>query len=300
MTSTIADRRFGTADGTALHVEASGPADAPVTLVLVHGWTQDLHTWDRVLAVSPDLLSSTAVVRYDLRGHGSSAPARPGTATIETLADDLADLLAHRAPTGRLVLAGHSMGAMTIMGLAEQHPDLVAERVDAAAFVATSAGGLCPVTLGMPGPAGAVAGRIERRLAARLATYRRDALPLRPTAAQVGARWLVFGKRPSRDDVAQVAGAALRAHPASVGAFQQNFVLHERRVALAALRTTSTVVLAGDRDRLTPLSHAEAIATELPGARFVVYPGAGHMLPQERPQQVATQLRQLVSAAHRS
>ena len=38
------------------------------------------------------------------------------------------------------MLVGHSMGGMTIMALAEQDPELIHERVIAAAFVATSAG----------------------------------------------------------------------------------------------------------------------------------------------------------------
>src|ERR1700712_5065908 len=104
--------RFLTGDGTALHVRSSGPSDAAVTVVLVHGWTQDHRTWDDVVArMGP----SQRVLRYDLRGHGGSAPAKPGTATIARLADDLAELITERAPHGKLVLAGHSMGGMTIM-----------------------------------------------------------------------------------------------------------------------------------------------------------------------------------------
>src|SRR5690348_6485710 len=33
------------ADGVRLHVETSGPADAPVTVVLLHGWCLDRRTW---------------------------------------------------------------------------------------------------------------------------------------------------------------------------------------------------------------------------------------------------------------
>ncbi|WP_233520426.1 alpha/beta fold hydrolase [Prauserella sp. PE36] len=285
---------FVTSDGTRLHVELSGPSDSAVTLVLVHGWTQDLRTWDRVV---DELPSGLRVLRYDLRGHGRSAPARPGTATIDQLADDLAELLAERVPEGRLVLAGHSMGGMTIMALADRHPALVAERVDGAAFVATSCGNMDRITLGLPGVAGAGAAKAERRLAQLLLAYRKDALPLRPGAARAGARWLVFGRRPRRQDVASVVDQLLCAHPASIGGFQNAISLHDRRVALAALRTTRAVVLAGDADRLCPVSHARAIADELPGARLRLYPGAGHMLPQERAHEVAVQLGGLVRVA---
>ncbi len=66
-----------------------------------HGWTQDRRTWDRVVDLLP---KDVRRVRYDLRGHGESAPAERGTATIDRLADELG--------TGRLVLypdAGHML-----------------------------------------------------------------------------------------------------------------------------------------------------------------------------------------------
>ncbi|MEU3275289.1 alpha/beta hydrolase [Saccharomonospora sp. NPDC006951] len=285
---------FVTGDGTPLRVELSGPADAGYTLVLVHGWTQDHRSWDRVVAELP---SGIRVLRYDLRGHGDSAPATPETATIDQLADDLAELIARRVPEGRLVLAGHSMGGMTIMALADRHPELVASRVDGVAFVATSCGGMNNISLGLPGVVGRGAAKAERRLAKLLVAYRKEALPLRPGAVRAGARWLVFGSKPRRADVASVAEQLLRAHPASVGGFQNAISLHERRMALAALRTTKAVVLAGDADRLCPASHARAIAGELPGARLLLFPGAGHMLQQERAREVAEQLGRLLTTA---
>ncbi|ASR34339.1 alpha/beta hydrolase [Prauserella marina] len=285
-------RPFVTSDGTPLRVEQTGPADADDTLVLVHGWTQDHRSWDRVVAELP---RSIRVLRYDLRGHGESGQATPATATIDQLADDLAELIARRVPEGRLVLAGHSMGGMTIMALADRHPELVANRVEGVAFVATSCGGMNNISLGLPGFVGRGAAKAERRLAKLLVAYRREALPLRPGAVRAGARWLVFGSKPRRADVASVAEQLLCAHPASVGGFQNAISLHERRTALAALRTATTVVLAGDADRLCPAPHARAIADELPGARLVLFPGAGHMLQQERAHEVAEQLGRLLT-----
>ncbi|WP_425458456.1 alpha/beta fold hydrolase, partial [Amycolatopsis rhizosphaerae] len=136
--------RFLTGDGTALHVRATGPEDAPVTLVLAHAWTQDHTEWDPVLPLLPP---QARVLRYDHRGHGGSAPARPGTATVAQLADDLAELIAERVPSGRVVLAGHSMGGMTVMALAERHPELVRLRVAGVALIATSCSDMDRLTL---------------------------------------------------------------------------------------------------------------------------------------------------------
>ncbi|WP_409492789.1 alpha/beta fold hydrolase [Amycolatopsis sp. cmx-11-12] len=290
------EHRFVTGDGTALHVEMSGPADSELTLVLVHGWTQDHRTWDSVVARLGD---SVRILRYDLRGHGGSAPAKPGTATIPTLANDLAELIEDRVPNGPIVLAGHSMGGMTIMELSRSHPELVARRVAGVAFVATSSGEMDRITLGLPGIAGSGAARFERRLAKLLAKNRRDALPLPLSVVRPGARLLVFGRRPRRADVDSVAEQLLCAHPASVAGFQDAISRHDCRVTLAALLGKPVVVLSGERDRLCPTTHAKVIADALPDAEFVRYPGAGHMLPQERSQEVSDRIAALVRRAVR-
>ncbi|WP_216214297.1 alpha/beta fold hydrolase [Amycolatopsis aidingensis] len=290
--------RFVAGDGTALHVQSEGDEQAPLTLVLVHGWTQDLRTWD---AVTSGLLRAAGaplrILRYDLRGHGASAPARAGTATIERLADDLAELIADRAPRGRLVLVGHSMGGMTLMCLAERYPELVSARVDAVGLVATSSGDLDRVTLGLPGLFGGGAARVEQRITAFLRRQQRDALPLAPRLVRPFARWLVFGNRPRRADVTSVAEQVVLAHPASVGGFRDSMAVHDRRVALAALRDKPAVVLAGGKDRLCPPPHAMVLADELPQAEFVRFPGAGHMLPQERSREVTERITRLVRVA---
>ncbi len=290
------EHRFVTRDGTALHVETSGPADSELTLVLVHGWTQDHRTWDGVVE---RFGGSVRILRYDLRGHGGSAPAKPGTATIETLADDLAELIEARAPHGPLVLAGHSMGGMTIMELSRRHPELVSKRVAGVAFVATSSGEMNRITLGLPGIAGSGAARFERRLAKVLAKQRRDALPIPMSMVRSGARFLVFGRRPRPADLDSVAEQLLCAHPASVAGFQDAISRHDCRVTLAALQGTPVIVMAGERDRLCPTAHAKVIADALPEAGFVRYPGAGHMLPQERAQEVAERIAALCRSVAR-
>src|SRR3954463_9373934 len=94
--------RFTTSDGTRLRVADSGDGPGP-TLVLVHGWSQDLRTWDRVVDDLRRTGVASRIVRHDQRGHGGSDAAPEGTATIGTAADDLAALLAERVPDGPLV-----------------------------------------------------------------------------------------------------------------------------------------------------------------------------------------------------
>jgi pimeloyl-ACP methyl ester carboxylesterase len=283
-----AKHRFVTSDGTALYVSDSGAFDG-ATVVLAHGWTLDHTTWDRVAAQLPG-----RVLRYDHRGHGGSSPAPLGTATIEQAADDMAELIVDRVPTGPIVLVGHSMGGMAAMALAERHPALFRDRIAAVGLVATSCGGLSELTLGLPKWLASRVMAAERRINTRIAGMSRPSLG-RP--AGPGLRWLLFGSGAAKADVRATAEQVGRCHPASMVGFRASLSEHERRSALAELRKTPVTILAGGADRLTPLSHARAIADELPAGRLAICPKAGHMLPYERDAEVAAHIRALIREA---
>ena len=100
-------------DGARLHVEVHGPERAPA-VVLAHGWTCSTAFW---AAQIRELSADHRVVAYDQRGHGRT-PASPVCST-DALADDLeAVLTATLAPGEQAVVAGHSMGGMTVMAAA--------------------------------------------------------------------------------------------------------------------------------------------------------------------------------------
>ncbi|KOV76988.1 hypothetical protein ADL03_42720 [Nocardia sp. NRRL S-836] len=252
-----------------MNVVTSGTSPSDVTAVLLHGWTMDLTTWDRVAAALPG-----RVVRYDVRGHGRSPG---GTGTIAELADDLAAVLDECVPTGRIVLAGHSLGGMTIMALAEQRPELF-DRVSGVALIATSCGDL-PAQSAVEKLAGRWLGKRPKVGFGRV---------LAP-----GLR-VTFGRRPRWADVrAAAAMAGNTAGEAFVG-IREQLTLHQRREALAVLSDVPTVVMAGSWDVLTPMRHSRAIAEALPSAEFVIYPKTGHMLPLERSEDVARRIAALM------
>ncbi len=282
------DHRFVTSDGTALHVVDTGPRDSDVTTVLVHGWTLDHTSWDRVAAALPG-----RVLRYDHRGHGGSAASSAETSTVEQCADDLAELVAARVPTGRIVFVGHSMGGMTLMALAEQHPSLL-DRAAGTVFVATSSGGLSGSTLGLPGVWGRAFLAGERASNRHLARLKREQLLQRTRVLRPGLRWLLFGKQSSWRDVASTAAMVGRCNPVAMAAFRASIDNHERRRALKQFAGIPTVVLAGGADRLTPLAHARTIADEVPHAELEIYPAVGHMVPLERSAEVTAQITALL------
>ena len=110
-------------------VEEIGPRDAPLTVVFVHGYTLSMASWTfqrrtlaAALATANGHRPDARLVFYDQRGHGGSGRGTPERSTIEQLASDLAVVLESRVPRGPVVLVGHSMGGMTIMGLAALQP----------------------------------------------------------------------------------------------------------------------------------------------------------------------------------
>ena len=280
-------------DGTALHVEVEGGPDAPVTVVLAHGWTVDARTWGPVASALAG--PGARVVRYDHRGHGRSSAVDPATMTLDQLADDLAELVAAVAPTGPLVLAGHSMGGMTIMALAERHPGVVA-RTAGVGLVATAAGGLADASFGLPAATVPVLRAVEERVYGSRHWGRAPQLGS-PRALTPAMRWLLLGPDADREAVRLTVDAVAACRPQTLSGFRPTLAAHERDAALAAFAEIPTVVLAGARDRLTPVPAARRIGSALPAAELTIFPGAGHMLPVERVAGVAGRLGALVRGA---
>jgi pimeloyl-ACP methyl ester carboxylesterase len=245
------------------------------------------------------------VVAYDHRGHGRSSVAPAGTTRIEQLADDLAFVLDEVVGDGPVVYAGHSMGGMTLMALAEQRPELFGSRITAAALVATSSGQLASRAFGLPARfdrsasilaprAMQLAGKRMERRAANV-VQRAAWLQGASTAARRPAlKQLVFGKKvdPAEVDVLMADLAVLPG--ASFSGFFEAIVQHDRGDTLKVLEQIPVEIMHGTRDRLIGPRHANRMAHLLPSARLWMYPGAGHMLMQERPRDVTQRLASLV------
>src|ERR1700758_188885 len=127
------------ADGTRLHAEVFGPDDG-YPIVLTHGITCALRVWHNQIA---DLSADHRVIAYDHRGHGRSEIPRRHGYSLDHLAADLDAVLdATLRPGEHAVLAGHSMGGITISAWADRYRDKVARRADAVALINTTTGDL--------------------------------------------------------------------------------------------------------------------------------------------------------------
>ncbi|MEO7981927.1 MAG: alpha/beta hydrolase [Sporichthyaceae bacterium] len=295
-------------DGVRLRVEVEGLAAGSrrtptVTVVFCHGLALTQDSWHYQRRDLSDLAEDGGrLVFWDQRGHGRSARGDAEHATIDQLGKDLFAVLKATAPKGPVVLVGHSMGGMTIMALADEHPELFGERVVAVALIATSPGKLAEVTFGVP----AAAGRALRRLAPKALTAlnRRPALVARGRSLGADIEF-VFTKRYSfaTDVPPALVLFVSRMHdqtPLDVLAeLFPAFDAHDKLAALDVLNGVETLVLGGEQDLMTPADHSREIVAQVPGAELAILPEAGHLVMLEHHDVVTDHLRDLVERALR-
>ena len=281
----MATERLRLEDGTELNVVRSGTPDAEVTVVLAHGYALDHRSWHRVVE---ELAGSVAVIAYDHRGHGGSSPATKETATIEQLGDDLGELIERLVPTGQVVVAGHSMGGMAAMALAERRPRLYKQRVAGLVFVSTSASGLSETSLAWPKALGKLVRELERAFGPLVRAVREKIEP----AKTAGLRWWLFGDQPRAEDVDLTADMVWAHWPETIALFRPAVDRYDREAALTVAAEKPVIAVVGDEDRLVGEYNARALA-EAVGGESVVVEDAGHMLPLEAPVEVAAQIRKL-------
>lgn len=288
-------------DGVPLHTEIDGPDDAPVTIIFSHGYTlnQDCWHYQRRDLGAPG--SGYRLVFWDQRGHGRSGRSAAENATIDQTGRDLYTVLRAVAPGGTsIMLAGHSMGAMTIMALAEQHPELFGDQIAGVALISTSARGLTEMTLGLPAPLGVMLRRVAPGLMRGAAKGRRAVFVERAREAGsdlsfLGTRFVAFGDPHISPTITDFLDQMIRATPVEVVAqFFAALLGHDKCAVLPILGRVPTLVIAGGKDRLTALSLAEEIAAAVPGADLVVDPEAGHLIMLENPDLVTGELHGLI------
>lgn len=122
-------------DGRLLAGEAVGEGPA---IVLLHGITASRRYVVHGSKVLPR--RGFRAISFDARGHGESSPAPAGAYTYQEMVGDLAAVIDTQAGEGRLVVAGHSMGAHTAASFALEH----AERLAGLVLIGPAYGGIPP------------------------------------------------------------------------------------------------------------------------------------------------------------
>ena len=275
-------------DGASVHAEVYGPEEGP-TIVLAHGWTESIRFWRHQVE---ELSGEHRVVVYDKRGHGRSPLPENGDFSLEAQAGELAAVLAELVGERRAILAGHSMGAMTIAALAERDAAALHDRVAAIAMINTGVGDLISEALVVHGADrfGVLGERVGELILSSKAP-----LALPDPLLLAGIRYLALTPEASQEAVELTAEMVRLCHPRTRAGCAESMTRMELYEALGSIQLP-TLVIAGERDKLTPPVHARRLAKEIGGpTELVELAGIGHMAPLEAPERISSLLRALAA-----
>jgi pimeloyl-ACP methyl ester carboxylesterase/tetratricopeptide (TPR) repeat protein len=256
-----AERQVDLPNGVRLdYVEQGDPKGTPV--VLLHGFTDSWHSYERVL---PHLPSSMRVMALTLRGHGGSS--KPATGyTSSDFADDVAAFLDVMGLES-VVVVGHSMGSAIAQRFAVDYP----ARTRALVLV----GALAP-------QAGNEAVREFWKEVATLSD------PIDPAFARAFQQSTIAQPVP-QEFFDTVVGESMKV-PAYVwkAALEPlmtlDFLGRLPEIAVPAL------LIWGDRDAFFPRAEQDTLLTAIGGSRLIVYAGTGHSPQWEQPERFAADI----------
>lgn len=254
--------QFVDIDGMSVHLRDQGRRDDPEPILLLHGTSASLHTWEGWVK---ELAPRRRVISVDLPGFGLTGPFADGDYHVEHYTAFLLTLLDHLR-VSRVVLVGNSFGGQLAWRFALAHPERSARLVlvDAAGY-----------------PRNAESVPIGFRLAGipALAPLMSRLLPRSMIESSVRN---VYGDPDKVDDELVERYYQLTLREGNRQALRQRFAqapsgeLHERIGELQL----PTLIIWGARDQLVPPNNAERFAADIEGSQLVLFDDLGHV-PQE-------------------
>jgi pimeloyl-ACP methyl ester carboxylesterase len=263
-----------------VHIAYQVVGDGPFDLVFVPGFVTHVELAWKLPSFAPfleQLASFSRLIRFDKRGTGMSDPVA-GAPTLETRMDDVRAVM-DAAGSRRAAFYGLSEGAAMSILFAATYPERTAALVIRSAF---------PRTMWLPDyPWGRTEQEYQRDVDRALRVYgpRDEALE----AVQA------LGSFDAGDAEAFLDYLRYSASPGAVEALHRMNKEIDIRHVLPAVRVP-TLVLHGTEDRIVPVDVAHYIAKQLPAARVVEVPGAGHLALGKHAESIVSEIEQFLRA----
>lgn len=267
--------KFLELDGMRVHYRDEGPPDDPLPIVLLHGTSASLHTWQ---GWTDALAPSRRVIRMDLPGFGLTGPAPDGDYSMPAFVRFMQHFL-DRLGVRRCVLAGNSLGGAIAWNVAVVEPERVVK------LVLVDSGGQVMTPRSMP---------IGFQLA--------QMSWLQPITSRVLPRSIVVAS------LRDVYGDPERVTPALVERYYELALREGNRASLAARFAAPqpdamliprvkapTLILWGGRDRLIPPENGEKFEQQIAGSRRVVFPELGHVPHEEDPARTVEEIKKFLA-----
>lgn len=252
--------------GLNVHYRDEGPRNDPAPIVLLHGTSSSLHTWD---GWADALRGTRRVVRFDLPGFGLTGPnASADYSDAAYVIFVLRMLDALKLP--RVVLGGNSLGGAIAWQTAVAAPERVAQ------LILVDAGGYAFEATSVP-----IGFRVAR--VPGLRSVMRYVLPRSVVESSVRN---VFGDpaRVTPELVDRYVAMTLRAGNREALAQRMAQLNGGQNVGGLRTLTQRTLVMWGGRDRLIPPAHAQQFVRDISGSTLVMFDDLGHVPQEEDPQ----------------
>ena len=271
-----APSQFVAIDGLQVHLRDEGPRDDPLPIVLLHGTSDSLHTWDGWASV---LQRERRVIRFDLPGFGLTGPNPDNDYSLTRYVHFVRAVLNQRG-VQRCVLGGNSLGGQIAWETARAIPQRVAQ------LVLVDAGGYAMQPQGVP-------------LAFTLARTRSLRWMLEyvlPRGLVLSSLRNVYGdpSKVTTDLVERYYDMALRAGNRRALGYRMDGVLANSGSGRIKELDLPTLILWGGRDRLIPLQFGQQFARDVAGSRLVVFDDLGHLPQQEDPMRTVLELQKFL------
>lgn len=246
-------------DGINLNYDASDGKEP--TLLLIHGWTANMHRWDKIVEA---LGSYYKIIRVDLRGHGDSDKPNDVTYRLDDYVSDMVKFLESKE-LNQVVVAGHSMGGMIAQKLYFKVPD----KIKGLILIGTTA---------------KVVDGFAMKLNTSLALFLFK-VAYNFTFKTVLSR--AFSDLTPREERERLIREGLETVPPYVAVqsfsdFVKNFDMRNKLAEIDA----PTLVMVGERDRMLPPRMSRYLADNIRNSIYVEIPEAGHEVMLEKPDEV--------------
>ena len=257
--------QFVRIEGMNVHLRDEGPRGDPTPIVLIHGTSSNLHTWD---AWASALVPAHRVIRMDLPGFGLTGPAPDGDYTPPRYARFILDVLDNRG-VKHVILAGNSLGGGIAWMTAATEPGRVAKLIllDAAGYPTAPAS----VPLGFRIAQNPWLRPILRHILPRsmVAASLRNvyADPSRVTPGLIDQYYDMTLREGNREALGQ-------------RMTQGRFDLYADKIAGI---TQPTLILWGAEDHLIPPANAVRFKADIKGSLLTILPHLGHVPMEEGP-----------------
>jgi len=269
--------QFISLQGMQVHLRDEGPRDDAEPIVLIHGTSSSLHTWD---GWADALKGQRRVIRMDLPAFGLTGPNPEHHYSQDVYVAFVKDVMdALKVP--KAIVAGNSLGGEIAWMLAVRHPERVTR------LVLVDAGGYLIPPDGMP-------------IAFKMAQYP----VLKPMVGNTLPRGMV------ESSVRSVYGKAERVSPALIDRYYELSLREGNRLALFdRFRDASrgryadeikqvkqpTLILWGMQDRLIPPEHGQRLKADIQGSQMVTFEDLGHVPQEEDPARTVAAFKTFIS-----